>query len=325
MVKKPRISVIIPVYNVENRLECCLDSVLGQNYSNMEILCVDDCSTDRSREILEDYQSKYSNIKILSYEQNRRPGGARDYAIERATGDYIQFVDSDDYIEKDFLDNYLSALDDSTDIVMGGYYRDSSERSVKCQIGSKDKMQWVYPAAWNKLFRRESLMDNKIDFRGLKHYEDGPFNIRCMMHEPKINFIEYCGYHYICNSQSVTHSGDPIEKYNEYVNNYLGLKDEIANLNKGSETYQMVEYEFVQGLTVCMLSMARHVKWENATHMMEMRMNAIRSVFPSYRNNPFLKKNGLHGELPEVKIALFVFLMLERLGLDRLFVRIISR
>lgn len=324
MIKEPFISVIIPVYNVEDRLERCLESILGQNYSNMEIMCVDDCSTDHSRDILERYQKEYDNIIILSYEENRRPGGARDYAIERARGDYIQFVDSDDFIEEDFLDNYLSVIDDTVDIVMGGYYRDSDGKSVKCQIGNHNNMQWIYPAAWNKLFRRGFLTENHINFRGHKHYEDGPFNIRCMMREPKIKFIDYCGYHYVCNTESVTHSGDQIEKYQEYVDNYLDLAEEIRNVKKDSEIYQMVEYEFIQGLTICMLSMARHVKWESAKYMMELRKNAISRMFPLYASNPFLKKGGPDGELPEVKFALSVYLLLERICLDKLFIRIIS-
>ncbi|MBQ3367611.1 glycosyltransferase family 2 protein [bacterium] len=95
----PKISIIIPVYNVEIYLRECLDSCVNQTLEDIEIICVDDCSTDNSYEILEEYQQKDSRIKIFKQERNNKQGAARNKGLEVATGEYIWFVDSDDYID----------------------------------------------------------------------------------------------------------------------------------------------------------------------------------------------------------------------------------
>jgi len=95
----PKISIIIPVYNVKIYLRECLDSCVNQTLEDIEIICVDDCSTDNSYEILEEYQQKDSRIKIFKQERNNKQGAARNKGLEVATGEYIWFVDSDDYID----------------------------------------------------------------------------------------------------------------------------------------------------------------------------------------------------------------------------------
>ena len=96
---EPKISIIIPVYNVEKYLRECLDSCINQTLEDIEIICVDDCSTDNSYKILEEYQQKDSRIKVFKQETNRKQGAARNRGLEIATGEYIWFVDSDDYID----------------------------------------------------------------------------------------------------------------------------------------------------------------------------------------------------------------------------------
>lgn len=92
----PKINVIVPVYNVAEFLPDCLDSLLSQNFDAMEIICVDDKSTDNSLEILEDYASKDKRIRVIKHEQNRGLGEARNSGLKVATGEYIHFLDSDD-------------------------------------------------------------------------------------------------------------------------------------------------------------------------------------------------------------------------------------
>lgn len=111
---KPKISIIIPVYNVEKYLAECLDSCINQTLEDIEIICVDDCSPDNSIKILKEYQQKDSRIKIFRHKKNRNLGGARNTGIENATGEYICFVDSDDYIDTkacQILYNTIKELD----------------------------------------------------------------------------------------------------------------------------------------------------------------------------------------------------------------------
>ena len=106
-----KISVIIPVYNVEKYLRQCLDSVINQTYKDLEIICVEDCSTDNSPQILQEYAQKDERIKILYNEKNSKLGPTRNNGLKVATGEYIHFLDSDDWLEPDayeILVNHLS-------------------------------------------------------------------------------------------------------------------------------------------------------------------------------------------------------------------------
>ena len=96
----PKISIIVPVYNSEKYLKDCLDSCISQTLSDIEIICVDDCSTDNSLEILEEYKTKDSRVKVFYHETNKKQGTARNTGIKNAVGEYIWFIDSDDFIDK---------------------------------------------------------------------------------------------------------------------------------------------------------------------------------------------------------------------------------
>lgn len=105
-----KITIVVPCYNVENYLERCINSLLSQTFKNTEIILVDDCSTDATREIIRKYEKKYQNIKAFYNERNRRQGYARNIAIQAATTKYITFVDSDDWVEPNFLQALYNAL-----------------------------------------------------------------------------------------------------------------------------------------------------------------------------------------------------------------------
>ena len=123
-----KVSVIVPMYNVEQYLGRCLDSLLDQTYKDYEIICVNDCSPDNSAAIAQQYAARHPDkILYLENESNLGLGLTREHALKHASGDYILFVDSDDYVKNNYIERYISALDgDSADIVVGGYIRDVS-------------------------------------------------------------------------------------------------------------------------------------------------------------------------------------------------------
>lgn len=113
------ISVIIPVYNVEKYLSKCLDSIINQTFNDIEIICVDDCSTDNSLQILNDYANKDSRIKVIRLDKNRRQGGARNAGLDVATGKYITFIDSDDYVDSNYCEIlYNNMIENDVDLVI---------------------------------------------------------------------------------------------------------------------------------------------------------------------------------------------------------------
>lgn len=113
----PQISIIIPVYNTSKYLDQCLNSLVNQTLTDIEIICVDDCSPDDSASILQNWSEKDSRIKVIRHAQNKRQGGARNTGIKAATADYVGFVDSDDYVSHDFYALLASLMPTSSALV----------------------------------------------------------------------------------------------------------------------------------------------------------------------------------------------------------------
>lgn len=186
-----KVSVVVPVYNVELYLRQCLDSILGQTLKEIEVICVDDGSTDDSVEILEEYQLKDERVKILK-QNNSYAGVARNYGMSVASGEYIIFLDSDDFFEKEMLKTmYERCRADSADVCIcgGGVYneRDHSFKAAPHYLNTsylpenipfsarniKERIfNFVSPAPWNKLFLRKFILDQKIEFQNLRRTND---------------------------------------------------------------------------------------------------------------------------------------------------------
>ena len=127
------ITIIVPIYNVEQYLPKCIDSIINQTYQNLEIILVDDCSTDGTYKILEDYAKKDNRIKLIRNEKNLQNAETRNVGIRVATGKYLYFIDSDDWIDSDYIENMVEAAEKSeADVVMNlGVYHYYNKLRVK--------------------------------------------------------------------------------------------------------------------------------------------------------------------------------------------------
>ena len=206
-----KVSVIVPVYNVESYLSECLDSIINQTLKEIEIICVDDCSTDNSYIILEEYSKKDSRIKIIKHKENRGLGPARNTGIENATGEYISFIDSDDYVSLDFLENlYSTAKKFNSDIVNTlSIYRDNDEKlfnyynmpdniSEVSIINEKvNTFEYLFMTAWNKIYSKDFLLKNDLYFMEIKSGpEDEDFYQRILVNEPRTSYNHRAIYYY---------------------------------------------------------------------------------------------------------------------------------
>ncbi len=200
----PKVSVIIPVYNVEAYLRQCLDSVVNQTLKDIEIICVDDGSTDGSAAILKEYATKDERIKILT-QSNSGAGAARNAGIARATGEWITFCDADDWIEPDAIEKMVAAAQrEDADCVCCGMLRDwrngTSVFRPFDEMGPSD----TYNAVVNKLFKRNLLENLKMD-ESVSLGEDLMVSAQAMAKAKKIAVLEKGFYHYCENSSSMTH------------------------------------------------------------------------------------------------------------------------
>ena len=209
------ISVIIPVYNAEIHLKKCIDSLLSQTLKSCEFIFINDGSADKSRFIIEEFQ-KNDNRIILINGQNKGVSVARNEGLKIAKGNYIGFVDADDYIEKDYFEKLFNEINqDNLDCIVAKYKSTlDGHSSISChpfpsnKIYNKDFIKSkIIPffinedklnTIWNKLYRTEIIASNPhIQFpKGIVIGEDGLFNVLFFNQCNSVKFIDYCGYNY---------------------------------------------------------------------------------------------------------------------------------
>ena len=200
-----KFSIIIPVYNVEQYLRACLDSVLAQTFSDWEAVCVNDGSTDGSLSVLEEYEKKDHRLRIIS-QPNGGLSAARNTGLQAATGDYVVFVDSDDWVEASML-NTLAKVTDGNDMVCFACRR--TDNNAHDTLQPEQSGGWEYynrhalehrevafVCVWQRCYRREFLIEDGLNFReGILH-EDNEFTPRAFLKAKKVIVIPDVLYNY---------------------------------------------------------------------------------------------------------------------------------
>ena len=207
------ISIIVPIYNSENYLEQCIDSILNQTFKDFELLLVDDGSTDNSMPICLQYSKRDNRIHCYA-QKNLGPSVARNRGLEKARGEYITFVDSDDYLNPDALEMLYNAIQDGTyDLVRcsfqcvgirsklnAGEFPDMVAHSKYelAQIYYKNYESYLHANVWGKLYRASIIKEHKIKFKENIHVcEDRIFNVEYAQHASSAILLKYIGYNYV--------------------------------------------------------------------------------------------------------------------------------
>lgn len=240
---KQKLSVIIPVYNVEPYLRKCLDSIVNQTYRDLEIVLIDDGSPDNCGEICDEYAARDDRIVVI-HKKNGGLSAARNDGIRRATGEWITFVDSDDWCELDYYERMIEKqVETDTDIICasGHYMEISPYRTEKRFCFSEafsfhtteeqhvlmDRVLAIkrmvlkgnspFGYTWDKLYRRKFLIKEHLEFdESLRVCEDSLFNYQAMSKADKVIGMIYTGYHYRVNMASITKSYDPNRPEKDY-------------------------------------------------------------------------------------------------------------
>jgi len=244
-----KISVIIPVYNAEKYIERCIESVLEQNIKEIEIICVDDGSTDSSLSILKDYEQKYSNIYVLS-QKNSYAGVARNFGLTVAKGEYVHFLDSDDYLAPDAYEkpyalakklnlDYVKARSIGFDAQTGNrkiyHYYDLTGFDTEI-FGDIVSMQThAYElldtscTPWAGIVKRDFIMDRNIRFNDLKCVNDRSFYADIIVHTNRIAFCDsYITYHQTNRSDSLV--GIRSENFSCHLDSYQIIEKNTADV-----------------------------------------------------------------------------------------------
>lgn len=226
-----KISVIIPIYNTSLYLERCINSVLNQTLKEIEIFLIDDASTDDSFKIIKKYEDKDKRIKAIHINENKGPSIARNTGINLSIGEYISFIDSDDYIDEKYFEN-LYNYSKGFDVIIGTFV-DSTNNSRYYIHHMKYKNIQGYVI--DSLFRRKFLDDNNIRFpTNIRYMEDKIFRINCSKYNPKIFETPDTGIYYYYMHRK----GSLCNYKNIYMKNLnKKIKKEIRNNKKKGKKY----------------------------------------------------------------------------------------
>lgn len=265
-----KITAIMPVYNVENFIGKCIESLQSQTLTEWELIAVDDGSPDNSGAICDEYAKKDSRITVIHKENGGAPS-ARNTAIPMARGEYLYFVDSDDWAEPTmFEDMYNAAKKNNAQLVVAGffidtYHSDAEFYTQKQTVPAKEfKTQREFReyahkmfdrnllyTPWNKLFERKYIMDNNIRFKNT-FWDDFPFNLDVVRDVERVVLLENCYYHFMrarADSETAKYRSDMYAKREEEHGWMLDLY-KYWNVNS-NESYEMINRRYIERVIGC--------------------------------------------------------------------------
>lgn len=241
--RNPLVSVVVPVYNVEKYIAQCLDSIQNQSYKNLEILCVDDCGDDDSVKIVKEYAKSDNRIKLIKHKKNKGLGGARNTGFKKASGKYIFFIDSDDWIENNCIETVVQKLIDTdlnTVIFKADVFWENTRRRTPIWFESykrypegffeidENNMCYLPHYSWNKGYDREFLIKNNIFWQEGVIYEDMEFFFKVFINSPKTYMIDSPLYIYRRRGDSIIgkcygnlEKADDLYKVTKSIKDYL--------------------------------------------------------------------------------------------------------
>ena len=294
---RPKVSVIVPCYNAEKTVERTLDSLVSQTLQDIEILAINDGSKDSTLKVICDYRDSHPDHNIVVYTKpNEGLAMTRTFGIEKATGEYMAFVDSDDYVDAEMCeDMYTLAEKDGLDVVVADFYWTFPKKEVVQKDGpyqlGQDMMVKMFISMCNKLYRTEFIRSLDFDFIAEYNYEDTGYLYRIIPFVKKIGFTNKPYLHYVQQNNSITHT-DPYR-----VNHMMPIFDIIVNYyqDKGfyEEYKQALEYLHVKFfLGSCFRSACQIKNGRERNRTIRLGYDYLVRRYPNWKNNPYLQSLG---------------------------------
>lgn len=292
----PKASVIVPVYNVKDYLEKCAASVLCQTEKDLELLLIDDGSTDGSGELCDVLARKDSRVRVI-HQENRGLGGARNTGIEAAAGDWLLFVDSDDWLEPEVLEKALAAGEkEGAEMVLFsfrsvdtqgkslGEFHDRLPLEVPFTAETQRDVFLASPCAWNKLYRRELFLRTGVRYPPRVWYEDIRTTLK-LLAAGGIVHLNYVGYNYLQRPGSITNNINA-ERNAEILEAF----EDIFAWFRERDRFEQYRDElcFLAVYHVLIAASVRVIRIDRKNPLIGRFRAYVQEQFPEYRQNPYL-------------------------------------
>ena len=293
----PKVSIVVPIYNVEKYLAQCLESLVNQTFKDIEILAINDGSTDQSQRIVDEYVKKYDFVK--SYvKENGGLSDARNFGMKKVTGKYIAFIDSDDLIEENAIElMYNKAEKDELDIVisdMEEFYEDG-RRNIKKEIDTTiNNIQKAYmiamPGFCNRLFRLEYFKKIKFEFIKGIYYEDLAIQPIVAVQTDKIGYIDKPLYKYRIRAGSIMKQQKKTDKLLDIFKVFDYIENGMSKLDNAKDFEFELEYIYIEHLLHA--ASLRFIPFGDEDDKILKIADIMKEKFPKWRKNKYYKKQS---------------------------------
>ncbi|SEW09006.1 glycosyltransferase family 2 protein [[Clostridium] fimetarium] len=305
-----KVSVIVPVYNAERYLADCLGNLVNQTLSEIEIIIINDCSTDNSIKIINDCKAQFKDkIKVINFDKNQGPGAARNAAIEIACGKYIGFVDSDDIADISMYEKmYTEAEKHDYDVVDCGFYNEKEQQAIlftsdelKENLDNKKRSELIAAGGYicTKIFKKKYLMDYHLRFRNEYVLEDSDFLTFIFSTIKSIGNVKEVLYKYTYTKDSLS-STTNVERYMKSVQASIkAIYEKTSKLSNYDQIRGAVEYQIIQMYSYAVVMILLSVQKKKAKKIKDLQkevvmlsaMAAIKKelIVGDYENNIYVK------------------------------------
>lgn len=290
-----KVSVIVPVYNVEKYLVRCMESLIKQTLEDIEIILVDDGSTDGSTEIMKNYEEKYPQLIKYLRKENGGLSDARNYGIRYAKGEYVAFLDSDDYVELTTYElMYKKAIETDSDMIECDFiweYPNKSKIDIGYRYKNKNEMiEYGRVVAWNKLIKRKIIEKAGILYPVGLRYEDIEFFYKMIPYYNKVSFVEQPLIHYVQRNESISNS------QNERTGEIFEVLDNVIEYYREENLYEEyrseLEYTYSRILLCSSLFRVAKITNKNVRNKLFNRTwIKLYEIFPEWKKNNILRSN----------------------------------
>lgn len=289
-----KVSVIVPAYNEENHIKACLDSIIENDLKDIEIIVINDGSTDSTSQILEEYKTKYDIIKVIQKE-NEGQGSARNIGIDLAKGEFITFVDADDEIHNNmFSKMYEKLQNERADICVCDYFEiTNTYKVVKKAIPQKTediKKDYIVSVAGpcNKLIKTEILKKNNLYFPKTGIYEDIAIVPLIGTYANNITYLEEPMYYYYIRQGSTMRQ----TQFNEKLLSIYNVLEILENGFKQTKAQYEEELEFIYIKHLLYAGNGRFLEYKEGKQEVKKIANIIKLKYPNWRKNKYYKKQS---------------------------------
>ena len=287
-----KLSIILPVYNVEDYLEECLDSLINQDYQNYEIIAVNDGSKDNSLKILKKYEKKYPQLLKVYDKENGGLSSARNYGIDKSKGEYLFFVDSDDCILPNSLKILDKYLNKKNDIIVFPFLVGATVENSNFELMSNPNLKdnqkrfiTAKPCATNKVCKKTLFTENNITFLEGVYYEDLATTPKLTLITNKIIFIDEPLYFYRTRPNSIMNN----KKYNPKVDAIFKVLEQLREYfnNKYQE-----ELEYLHIEHLLRSASIRYMDFQNCQPQLDKIVSTIKENYPNWRKNKYYQNES---------------------------------